>query len=60
MSLAKLSARAPKSVNKEKTKKELEKLKVKIAELQNILFAEGKHAILVVIQGMDASEKTEQ
>ena len=57
MSLAKLSARAPKSVNKEKTKKELEKLKVKIAELQNILFAEGKHAILVVIQGMDASGK---
>lgn len=57
MSLAKLSARAPKSVNKEKTKKELEKLKVKIGELQNILFAEGKHAILVVIQGMDASGK---
>ncbi len=57
MSLAKLSARAPKSVNKEKTKKELEKLKVKIGELQNILFAESKHALLVVIQGMDASGK---
>jgi len=41
MSLARLSARAPKSVNKEKTKKELERLKVKIGELQNILFCGG-------------------
>lgn len=57
MNLNKESARAPKSVNKEKIKRELEKFKIKIAELQNLLFAEGKHALLVVIQGMDASGK---
>lgn len=26
-------------------------------DLQNLLYAEGKHSILVVIQGMDASGK---
>lgn len=52
-----IGTRAPKSFSKERTKKELLKLKIRIGELQNMLFAEGKHAVLIVIQGMDASGK---
>ncbi len=49
--------RAPKKFNKDKTKKELEILKIKLGDLQNVLYAEGKHSLLIVIQGMDASGK---
>jgi len=37
--------------------KELEKLKEKLDGLQEKLYAEHKHAVLVVLQGMDASGK---
>ena len=56
-SLSTISTKAPKSFNKEQTKKELTKLKLQLEELQNLLFAEGKHALLVILQGMDASGK---
>jgi len=36
---------------------EMEKLKKRLAELQDILFAQKKHAVLVILQGMDASGK---
>jgi PPK2 family polyphosphate:nucleotide phosphotransferase len=52
-----LSTRAPKNLNKEHVKKETQKLKFKLEELQNLLYAESKHAILLVLQGMDASGK---
>ena len=52
-----ISTRAPKDFEKEQTKKETDKLRSKLDELQNLLFAEGKHALLVIIQGMDASGK---
>lgn len=55
--LKSIDTRAPKKLNKETTKKETQKLKFKIEELQNLLYAEGKHAVLVVLQGMDASGK---
>jgi PPK2 family polyphosphate:nucleotide phosphotransferase len=55
--LSSIDTAAPKKVNKEHTKKELQKLKERLEELQNLLYAEGKHALLVVIQGMDASGK---
>jgi PPK2 family polyphosphate:nucleotide phosphotransferase len=55
--LKNISTRAPKGVNKEKIKRETEKLKYKLEDLQNLLYAEGKHAVLVVLQGMDASGK---
>jgi len=48
---------APKKFKKEKIKKELEKLTARLEELQNLLYAESKHALLVVIQGMDAAGK---
>ena len=60
MSLIKLSdisTRAPKGLDKTDIKKKTEKMVVELDELQNLLFAEGKHAVLVVIQGMDGSGK---
>ena len=55
--LKNISTRAPKGHNKEKTKVKTEKILLELDDLQNLLYAEGKHAILVVIQGMDASGK---
>jgi PPK2 family polyphosphate:nucleotide phosphotransferase len=51
------STKAPKNVFKDKAKVETEKLKLKIGELQDILYAQGKYSVLVIIQGMDASGK---
>ena len=55
--LSDIDTRAPKKFNKENTKKELQKLKFKLDELQNLFYAESKHALLIIIQGMDASGK---
>ena len=55
--LADISTRAPKGFSKEKTKAQTEKLLKELDDLQNLLYAEHKHAILVVLQGMDASGK---
>lgn len=55
--LSKISTKAPKNFDKEKTKAITAKLLEELDELQNLLFAENKHSVLVVIQGMDASGK---
>lgn len=55
--LAELSTRAPKDLDKEETKAKTEKMVAELDELQNLLFAESKHSVLVVIQGMDGSGK---
>lgn len=55
--LSNVDTRAPKKFNKEAAKKDLQKLKFQLEELQNLLYAESKHALLVIIQGMDASGK---
>lgn len=55
--LQKISTRAPRGLNKEKMKLKTAKLILELDELQNLLFAEAKHAVLIVIQGMDASGK---
>jgi len=52
-----IDTRAPKHFEKEKTKKEITEILEKVDELQNLLYAESKHSLLVVIQGMDASGK---
>jgi PPK2 family polyphosphate:nucleotide phosphotransferase len=52
-----ISTRAPKNFDKEKTKAKTDTLLTELDELQNLLYAESKHAILVIIQGMDASGK---
>jgi PPK2 family polyphosphate:nucleotide phosphotransferase len=55
--LSKIDTRAPKDMDKQDTKEKTAKLVSELDDLQNLLFAEGKHSVLVVIQGMDASGK---
>jgi PPK2 family polyphosphate:nucleotide phosphotransferase len=55
--LSKISTRAPKSFNKEKTKEKTALILKELTEFQNLLYAESKHSLLIVIQGMDASGK---
>jgi PPK2 family polyphosphate:nucleotide phosphotransferase len=52
-----ISTRAPKQFDKQETKDDLAKILTELDDLQNLLFAENKHSILVIIQGMDASGK---
>lgn len=55
--LAEISTRAPSGTDKEEYKKKTVAILQELDELQNLLYAEAKHSILVVIQGMDASGK---
>jgi PPK2 family polyphosphate:nucleotide phosphotransferase len=55
--LSQLDTRAPKGLDKEKTKQKMHAMLGEINGLQNLLFAENKHSLLVIIQGMDASGK---
>jgi PPK2 family polyphosphate:nucleotide phosphotransferase len=55
--LSKISTRAPKELDKDKTKAATADILKELNDLQNLLYAESKHSILVVLQGMDASGK---
>jgi len=55
--LSQTDPRAPKDLDKQDTKAATEKILVELDELQNLLYAEGKHSVLIVIQGMDGSGK---
>jgi PPK2 family polyphosphate:nucleotide phosphotransferase len=55
--LSDISTRAPKDLDKAQTKLKTEKILDELDELQNLLYAEHKHSVLVVIQGMDGSGK---
>lgn len=55
--LKNISTRAPKNTNKFKIKEKTAKILAELDELQNMLYAQHKHSVLVVIQGMDASGK---
>ena len=55
--LSTIDTRAPKDWDKKETKEKLAGFIGQLDELQNLLYAEGKHSVLVVIQGMDASGK---
>ncbi|WP_298286996.1 PPK2 family polyphosphate kinase [uncultured Lutibacter sp.] len=41
----------------DKAKKELKKIRKEISKLQDTMYAEGKHAVLICLQGMDTSGK---
>lgn len=56
-SLREIPTTAPRELDKKVVKEETEGLLQELGELQNLLYAEGKHALLVVLQGMDASGK---
>jgi PPK2 family polyphosphate:nucleotide phosphotransferase len=55
--LADMDTRAPKDWDKQATKEKNIKILEELDDLQNLLYAESKHAVLVVVQGMDASGK---
>lgn len=57
ISLQNISTRAGKDFDKQDTKAKTEKILEELNDLQNLLFAENKYSILIVIQGMDASGK---
>ena len=52
-----IDTKAGKEFDKDETKEKIKKLLSKLDEQQNLLYAEKKHSLLVVIQGMDASGK---
>lgn len=55
--LAKFDCSPPQHLDKKHIKAETEQLKLKLEDLQHRLYAEHKHSILIVLQGMDASGK---
>jgi PPK2 family polyphosphate:nucleotide phosphotransferase len=55
--LNQIDTRAPKGLDKKETKEKTIALCAELDELQNLLYAEGRHSLLVIIQGMDASGK---
>jgi PPK2 family polyphosphate:nucleotide phosphotransferase len=55
--LKEISTRAPKDMEKNATKEKTVAILNELDDLQNLLYAEGKHSILIVVQGMDASGK---
>ncbi len=55
--LEQISTYAPKDLSKEETKDKTKLLIDRLEELQNILYAENKWSLLIVLQGMDASGK---
>ncbi|HEX5026539.1 MAG TPA: PPK2 family polyphosphate kinase [Agriterribacter sp.] len=52
-----INTRAPKDIDKEKTKAKTDQMLLELDDLQNLLYAENKHSLLVILQGMDASGK---
>ncbi|THU37263.1 polyphosphate kinase [Niastella caeni] len=55
--LKEISTLAPKDFDKEAIKEKTAGILEKLDDLQNLLYAESKHAVLVILQGMDASGK---
>lgn len=55
--LQNIASTAPKKITKETVKESMQKVLEELDELQNLLYAEHKHSLLVVLQGMDASGK---
>lgn len=55
--LEEIDTRAPGELKKEDIKQTTAMILEELNELQNLLYAESRHSVLVVIQGMDASGK---
>jgi PPK2 family polyphosphate:nucleotide phosphotransferase len=55
--LSEIPTRAPEEFDKHETKEKLDEITEEIADYQHILYAEQKHSLLVILQGMDASGK---
>jgi len=57
MKLSKIDTDAPKGFSKEECIAKRIELSKRLGDLQHLMYAEGKHSLLVVFQGMDASGK---
>ncbi len=57
INIKELSARSPKDFEKDETKKKTAEILNELNELQNLFYAESKHSLLIILQGMDASGK---
>jgi len=57
LKLSDISTRAEADRDKKETKERTAEMLQEINELQNLLYAESKHSLLVILQGMDASGK---
>jgi len=57
ISLKNISTKAPDGWDKEATKLKTKDILEELNELQNLLYAENKHSVLIIFQGMDASGK---
>ena len=55
--LAEIDTKYQGELTKEQGEKELQDLIKKMAALQHVMYAENKHALLIILQGMDASGK---
>lgn len=55
--LEEISTRAPEDLDKSDTKDALKAILERLDDLQNLFYASGKHSLLVILQGMDASGK---
>ena len=57
MELDKINTKAPDSAKKKAMNEELTALHKRLFSLQNVLYAAGKHPILIILQGMDTAGK---
>lgn len=57
INLSKISTRADKDLDKKDTKDKTIKLLEDLNDLQNLLYAENKHSLLIILQAMDAGGK---
>lgn len=55
--LSKIPTTPPKGTNKKEIKIKTKEMVAQIAELQQLMYAEGKRSMLIVFQGMDSSGK---
>jgi len=57
ISLDNIDTKAPHDLDKEKTKNKTKEVLKEMDGLQNLLYAENKNCLLIILQGMDASGK---
>ncbi len=55
--LSEISTTPPDNIDEDKIKDETDELAERLGELQKVMYAEQKHAALVIFQGMDAAGK---
>lgn len=57
MDITLFPTRAPKELQKEPTKELTQALTQRLSSLQNVMYAQQKYSLLIILQGMDASGK---